>query len=139
MKEFTNSVVDAKQKEASARLMKAQGGGHPNKKQRTNGNINSGSISKRQTMKLAAAVVKLGKEEEKETSKFDKGIEKIPVLLVNSSMSAQKRGIEGEVTPSNDANKRKEKMSEVAVMLKSFICNPRGKQSNKENGDDEDL
>ena len=48
-------------------------------------------------------------------------------------------GIEGEVIPSNDAYKHKEKMAEVVVVLKSFMCNPRSKQSKKKNGDDEDL
>ena len=69
-------------------------------------------------MKLAAAVVKLGKKEEKKTSKFDKGMEKISALLVNSPMPAEVGWIEGGVTPSNDTDKRKEKMAEVAVMIK---------------------
>ena len=90
-------------------------------------------------MKIAATIVKFGKKEEKETSKFDKGMEKISALLVNSSMPAQVGRIEGEVTLSNDADKLKEKMVEVAIGLKSFMHNPHGKKSKKKNGDDEDL
>ena len=75
--------------------------------------------------------MKSGMKEEKETFKFDKGMEKISVLLVNSSMSAQVGGIEGEVTFLNDADKRKEKMAELAVVLKSFMCNLCGKQLKK--------
>ena len=120
MREVTNSTVGKKQKQKRDRS-KTQGEGHLNKEQKTDSNINFGSISKRNTLKIAAAVIKLGKKEEKETSKFDKGTEKISTLLVNFSMSAQVRGIEGEVTPSDGADKRKEKMTEIAVVLKSFM------------------
>ena len=88
-------------------------------------------------MKIAATVAKLGKKEEKETSKFDIGMEKISVLLVNSSTPAQVEGIEGEVTPSDGADDRNDKIVQVAVVLKSFMCK-RGKQSKKNNGDDEE-
>ena len=97
MKEFTNSTAGKKQKRDRS---KAQGGGHPNKKQKTNSNTNSGSMSQQQVTKIAAAVVKLGKIKAKETSKFDKGMEKISSLLVNSTTLAQVGGVGGEVSPS---------------------------------------
>ena len=59
-------------------------------------------------------------------------MEKISALLVNSTMPAQVVGIEGEVDTSSDADKRKEKMVEVAVVLKSFMCK-RVKRSKKNN------
>ena len=75
LRDFTYSVAGKKQKDASA-WSKTQGEGHPNKKQKTNNNTNSGSMSQRQVTKVAAAVVKIGKKEAKEISKFDKGMEK---------------------------------------------------------------
>ena len=85
-------------------------------------------------MKIAATVAKLGKKEEKETSKFDKGMEKISALLVNSTTSAQVGGVEGEVAPSAVVDKHKEKVAEVAVVLKR-IMRKGGKKSKKNSGD----
>ena len=131
MREFTKSAAGKKQKAVT----KAQGGGHPTKKQRTNNNSNS-SLSTKQVTKIAAAVAKLGEKTTKETSKFDRGMEKISSLLVNSTTSAQVGGVGGEVTPSAVVDKRKEKMAEVAVVLKSFM-GKRGGRSKKNNGDDD--
>ena len=94
-------------------------------------------MSQQQVTKISTAVVKLGKKEAKETSKFDKGMEKISMLLVNSATPAQVGGVEGDVDTSSDADKRKEKMTEVAVVLKSFM-RKRGKRSKKNNGDDDE-
>ena len=96
LREFTNLAAGGKQKVARV-WPKTQEEGHPNKKQKTNSNISSGSISKQQATQIAATVVKLGKKKKKETSKFNKGMEKISALLVNSSMLAQVGGIEVEV------------------------------------------
>ena len=71
--------------------------------------------------------MKLTKKEEKETSKFNKGMEQISALLVNSSIPVHVGGIEVEVTPLDDANKRTEMIAEVAVVFKSFMPNPCGK------------
>ena len=94
MREFTKSAAGKKQKA----LTKAQGGGPPTKKKRTNNNITP-SLSTKQVTKIAAAVAKLGEKTTKETSKFDKGMEKISALLVNSTTSAQVGGVGGEVAP----------------------------------------
>ena len=87
-------------------------------------------MSQQQVTKIVVAVAKLGKKEAKETSKFNKGMEKISALLMNSTTPAQ-------VNTSNDADKRKEKMAEVAVVLKSFM-HKRGKRSKKNTQDDEE-
>ena len=60
-------------------------------------------------------------------------MEKISALLVNSVMTAQGGGVKGEVNTSIDADKRKIKMAEVAVLLKRLICK-RSKRSKKNNG-----
>ena len=130
LREFSKSAAGKKQKAAT----KAQGGGHPTKKQKTNNNSNNPSLSTKQVTKIAAAVAKLGEKTTKETSKFDKGMEKISALLVNSTTLAQVGGVGGEVAPSAVVDKRKEKMAEVAVVLKSFM-GKRGKQSKKNNRD----
>ena len=133
MRKFTNSATGKKQKDASAQS-KAQRGGRPNEKQKTNSNTNSGFMLQQQVIKIVADVAKLGKKEVKETSKFDKGMQKISALLVNSATPAQVGGVEGEVNNLSDADKRKEKMTEVAVVLKIFM-RKRGKRSNKNNRD----
>ena len=48
-------------------------------------------------------------------------MKKIFVLLVNSLLPAQVGGIEREVNPLDGTDKRKEKMDEVAVVLKIFM------------------
>ena len=62
LREFTNSAAGKKQKDASARS-KTQGGGQPNKKQKTNNNANYGPMSQQQVTKIVAAIVKMGKWE----------------------------------------------------------------------------
>ena len=56
---------------------------------------------------------------------------------MNSTTPAQVGGAELEVNTSSDADKRREKMAEVAVVLKLFMCK-RGKRSKKNNGDDDE-
>ena len=91
-------------------------------------------MSQRQVTKIAAAVVKLGKIKAKETSKFDQGMEKISALLVNSTTPAQVGGVEGEVASLAVVDKHKEKIAEVATVLKSFMRKS-GKKSKKNSGD----
>ena len=52
-------------------------------------------------------------------------------------MSAQVGGIEGEVNTSDGTDKRKEKMAEVTVVLKSFM-RKRGRRFKNNNGDNEE-
>ena len=136
LRKFTNSAVGKKQKEANTRS-KTQIGGQPNKKQKTNNNANSGSIFQGQVTKIEAAIVKMGKQKEKETSKFNQGMKKISALLVDSVTPAQVEGIGGEVDTSSDIDKHNEKMVEVAVVFKSFM-RKRGNRSKKNNGDNDE-
>ena len=53
---------------------------------------------------------------------------------MNSTTSAQVGGVGGKVTPSAVVDKRKEKVAEVAVVLKS-IMHKGGNKSKKNNGD----
>ena len=64
-------------------------------------------------------------------------MEKTSTLLVNSSITAQVGGIEGEVNPVDGTDNHKEKMAEVAVVLKSFM-HKSGRQSKKNNGDNKE-
>ena len=76
-------------------------------------------MSQRQVTKIAAAVAKLGDEKTKETTKFDKGMDRISSLLVRATTPAEVGGVGGEVSSSAVVDKRKEKIAEVAVVLKA--------------------
>ena len=56
---------------------------------------------------------------------------------MNSTTPAQVGGAKREVDTSSDTDKRKEKMAEVVVVLKSFM-RKRGKRSKKNNRDSDE-
>ena len=133
LREFTKSAAGKKQKAVS----KAQGGGHPSKKQKTNNNTNeypSPNMSQKQLKKIASAVVKFGQDKAKETSKFDQGLEKISSILVNSMAPAQVGGVKGENSAAGVVDTRVKKVAQVATVLKS-IMRKGGKKSKKNSGD----
>ena len=134
LKEFAKSAAGQKQKAAS----KAQGGGRPSKKQKTNNNTNeypNPNMSQKQLKKIASAVVKLGQDKAQVTSKFDKGLENISSILVNSAAPAQVGGVEAEVSDAGAGDTRvKKKVAQVGTVLKS-IMHTGGKKSKKNNGD----
>ena len=136
LREFTNSTAGKKQKEASARS-KGKGGGRPAKKQKTNNDANTAPVmSERSVKKIAAAVVKAGKQKDKETSMYDQGMQTISALLGNSATPAQVGGVGGDVSGSGGFDERGEKMAAVATVLKSFMRkSKRGNGSKKNNGD----
>ena len=136
LREFTNLTAGKKQK-ASTRS-KGKGGGRPAKKQKTNDDANNAPVmSERSVKKIAAAVVKAGKQKDKETSMYDQGMQTISALLGNSATPAQVGGVGGEVSHSGGIDKRDEKMAAVATVLKSFM-RKRGNQSKKNNGDSDE-
>ena len=138
MKEFTNSTAGKKQKDASARS-KAQGGGRPAKKQKTNNDANTAPVmSERSVKKIAAAVVKAGKQKDKETSMYDQGMQTISALLGNSATPAQVGGVGGDVSGSGGFDERGEKMAAVATVLKSFMRKSKHGKGSKKNNRDSD-
>ena len=135
MREFSKSTAGKKQKAAS----KAQEGGHPNKKQKANNNSNNNtSLSTKQVTKIAAAVAKLGEEKTKETSKFDKGMDRTSLLLVHATTPAQVGGVGGEVSSSAVVDKHKEKIAEVAVVLKGIMRKDSNKSKKNNRDSDSD-
>ena len=87
MREFTNSTAGKKQKDASVRS-KTRGGGQPSKKQKTNNDAKNAPMSEQSVKKIVAAVIKIEKQKEKETSMFDQGMKTISLLLGDSATPA---------------------------------------------------